>query len=361
MSKKQLKQSIITLLSLGLIFLANSILWGGADWNGPTANPPSGNIAAPVNVSSVAQDKAGDLAIGSGLNYWITKYYDSFALKNNAGQIKFVLGQDGHVGIGTDAPVGLLDVKKTVYKYQKTDVEEYYSCQVSKRCPCDIDHYKKECDEGFYAANLLNGLIYCYDCHDNDPYANTLYSTFALDPNWRIGFSVNDAGRLVIDGSILDTDSDDAVATKEYVDNKNHQCVSWLSPKANPAGLQAWSYPSHTNYYVQSLMINGENICADEDGCIIYMMQFTDANAVQWVIHETNMIFQFYFNNKWTSSIAVGADGQGTNGDGIRQYIGGYDYCDIIDDEVNYGENSKDSIILLDGHHVDRCFFRICD
>ncbi len=87
-------------------------------WTEPIATPPTcttGNPGcdAPLNVSSNAQSKAGDLNIGGGLKYWITKLGDSFALKNNAGLIKFILGQDGNVGIGTAAPSTLLEIYKT--------------------------------------------------------------------------------------------------------------------------------------------------------------------------------------------------------------------------------------------------------
>lgn len=116
---KQIKQYLIALLTLGLIFLANSIIWA---WTAPTADPPSSNVAAPINVSATAQTKSGNLNIGSGLNYWITKVGDSFALRNNSGQTKFILGQDGHVGIGVTAPSVDLEVAgKIKMNTQTTD------------------------------------------------------------------------------------------------------------------------------------------------------------------------------------------------------------------------------------------------
>ena len=33
-------------------------------WTGPTATPPAGNVAAPINISSTAQNKAGVLGLG---------------------------------------------------------------------------------------------------------------------------------------------------------------------------------------------------------------------------------------------------------------------------------------------------------
>lgn len=37
-------------------------------WTAPTATPPSSNVAAPINVSSTAQTKTGDLTISGKTN-----------------------------------------------------------------------------------------------------------------------------------------------------------------------------------------------------------------------------------------------------------------------------------------------------
>ena len=79
-------------------------------WQAPTANPPQEDLDEILTTSDQPQSKLGDLNIGPGLKYWITKLGDSFALKNDAGEIKFVLGQDGKVGIGTTAPGAKLHV-----------------------------------------------------------------------------------------------------------------------------------------------------------------------------------------------------------------------------------------------------------
>jgi hypothetical protein len=69
------------------------------------------SAAAPINTGSIAQFKAGDLAIGSNaVKYWLTQSGQSFALKNNAGAIKLIVGQDGNVGIGTTAPAHELTI-----------------------------------------------------------------------------------------------------------------------------------------------------------------------------------------------------------------------------------------------------------
>jgi hypothetical protein len=68
-------------------------------WDDPTKLPPQNNVLPPVNVSSTNQTKTGNLNIGSGLEYWITKDGDSFALKNSSNVENFILGQNGFTGI----------------------------------------------------------------------------------------------------------------------------------------------------------------------------------------------------------------------------------------------------------------------
>ena len=79
-------------------------------WQAPTANPPNEDLDEFLTTSDKPQSKLGDLNIGGGLKYWITKLGDSFALKNDAGEIKFILGQDGNIGIGTSTPAEKLHV-----------------------------------------------------------------------------------------------------------------------------------------------------------------------------------------------------------------------------------------------------------
>jgi len=247
MSPKYLKQSIITLLSLGLIFLANSVLWA---WTAPTANPPSGNISAPVNVSSVAQDKAGDLAIGSGLNYWITKYFDSFALKNNANQIKFVLGQDGHVGIGTDAPAAELEVKGNIKVSESNPVWTDLGDQGNSINSMAVYNYKLYIgqingyvksyngsawtdlgDRGAWVGSMAvyNNKLYIgqgdgfVQFYDGSAWTNlgdqgdSIYSVTVYNDKLYIGQGDGYVKELSYNGMI--NISNDTVATKGYVDN----------------------------------------------------------------------------------------------------------------------------------------------
>jgi len=93
-------------VSLGLCFVILA-------WSEPSQPAPNGNVAAPINTGSIAQTKAGDLSFKNGANAPYSIHMDggSFALKNNAGLLKLVVGQDGNIGIGTTTPIYKLDLR----------------------------------------------------------------------------------------------------------------------------------------------------------------------------------------------------------------------------------------------------------
>lgn len=84
----------------------------------PTASPPGGNVAAPLNISSVSQTKAGSLTLGptsvdtiltlsrSGavnpVNFRIGT--DSALVINQSGFDRLTINSSGNVGIGTTTP-----------------------------------------------------------------------------------------------------------------------------------------------------------------------------------------------------------------------------------------------------------------
>ncbi|MCD6412129.1 hypothetical protein J7K91_00360 [bacterium] len=106
MSKKFILLKFLLIVAFGVALVCFLVY----AWNPPAAPPPSLNVPPPINVGDMPQSKEGDLNIGKGLKYWITKLGDSFALKNNKGEIKFIVGQDGNVGISVVDPQEKLDV-----------------------------------------------------------------------------------------------------------------------------------------------------------------------------------------------------------------------------------------------------------
>lgn len=157
----QSKVSKATALSFGvlaMVFLIGIVVLA---WTEPSLAPPGGNVPAPINVGSTAQTKTGDLNIGGGLKYWITKVGDSFALKNNAGNIKFIVGQDGSVGIG-------------IFPAYKLDVNGFLNVRGNANI-CHLVSYTATsgatyCPSGYYSWSgvaLASGQILC--CKVDNP------------------------------------------------------------------------------------------------------------------------------------------------------------------------------------------------
>lgn len=116
MTKSELSSKTIPLSFGILVFLFVVGFYIFAAWTEPSQPPPGcpegdPGCDAPLNIGPSDQKKKGNLDIGGGtLAYWLTKLGESFALKNEAGEIKFILGQDGNVGIGTTNPSAKLTV-----------------------------------------------------------------------------------------------------------------------------------------------------------------------------------------------------------------------------------------------------------
>jgi len=93
-----------------------AICLGILAWSEPSATPPGGNVAAPINTGSTQQTKAGPLGIKlNDLGYWISQVGQSLAFFNsdssgNPKDARMVIGQDGNVGIGTAEPAKKLEV-----------------------------------------------------------------------------------------------------------------------------------------------------------------------------------------------------------------------------------------------------------
>lgn len=179
MLKKNLFHLLVTVTALSLVLIANGLVLA---WASPTANPPSGNVTAPLSISSVAQTKAGDLSIGSGLAYWLTKDGDSFALKNNAGLKKFILGQDGNAILKNNLLMeeGSLNIGGVI-KISNWDKQYHYISKIggtsNPRCACDTNANTEDCYSPFPAS--VGSPETCYDWFKDGgwPYSNKFTDT----------------------------------------------------------------------------------------------------------------------------------------------------------------------------------------
>lgn len=102
-------------ISLVFSVLAVSMIAGSVviAWTEPGTAPSGGNVAAPVNTSSAAQTKLGDLGFQSGASKPYAIHMDGASLSlvdGTSGSERFIIGQNGKVGIGTTAPSQLLEI-----------------------------------------------------------------------------------------------------------------------------------------------------------------------------------------------------------------------------------------------------------
>ena len=120
MNKNNLLKTIpLTLGVLTLSFLTGFCVFA---WDGPTADPPDGNVVSvPPSVSlapSAAQEDAS-----TDISIWINKTAAGDLLKLQSGGVtKFTVGDDARVGIGTPSPGGMLGLQ---------DVNTYIDVDVS--------------------------------------------------------------------------------------------------------------------------------------------------------------------------------------------------------------------------------------
>lgn len=78
----------LTVLVLGFL-LGASALSVLAQWSAPTQTPPAGNVPAPVNVGSSAQEKLGALSVN-----WMATGFSDIGLRFN-GKIQMIDGNQG--------------------------------------------------------------------------------------------------------------------------------------------------------------------------------------------------------------------------------------------------------------------------
>jgi len=83
----------VIIMAIASIFWVNGLILA---WTAPTAVPPAGNVAAPLNVGSTGQSKAGGLILNTG------------------GAATGLIVNSGNVGIGTAAPEQKLHIQGNV-------------------------------------------------------------------------------------------------------------------------------------------------------------------------------------------------------------------------------------------------------
>jgi len=154
-----------------LIFSIGIQALGAGAWTPPTAPPPGGNVAAPINAGSAGQTKIGGLILNTG------------SAPNG------LIVQNGNVGIGTMTPTANLDVKGTINTdnlLYLTDVNTSNSLQQRKA----IYNW----DGSFVVANVSNSGAWQKTNFSIDPTGNATFdgnTTFLSNVTARAGLTVN--------------------------------------------------------------------------------------------------------------------------------------------------------------------------
>ncbi|MBC7074457.1 tail fiber domain-containing protein, partial [Candidatus Parcubacteria bacterium] len=103
-------------VAFSLIFFLSILVY--AQWNPPSASPPSGNVPPPINVGSTNQAKTGKLGVqtsgvdsnyaltvGAGIKITNTTNQPTFYAEDRSSDpTPFIIDQNGNVGIGTTNP-----------------------------------------------------------------------------------------------------------------------------------------------------------------------------------------------------------------------------------------------------------------
>jgi hypothetical protein len=225
---------ITIILVLGLSISAQSLL---AAWTTPTASPPSNNVSPPLTEGVNDQVKAGSLGIAGDLYV-----FDNVILATSSG---------AKVGIGTAFPAHKLHV------YEKDPA-------FNGNAEIDIQSGGEPNDNSHWAIYnnrdaLDNSLRFW---HGNN------YLTILSNGNVGIGAD-NPSQKLDVNGKIrmqtqtANSDADDIVATKGYVDTKTSHTQSGC--QAFDAGQAGWQR-CPDGYYMVGLYSDNDDDYADSKG-----------------------------------------------------------------------------------------------
>lgn len=180
--------------------------------------------------------------------------------------------------------------------------------------------------------------------------------------------STDDTGATSVDANgdgVIDEAEKITVQSTSHP-NSYKGCIAASTPAgASSDKLRAWNavdYPTNA-IVVMNLVVDGESICADDDGCEFYLRQTKDNGDVQWFIGNTQALMINPTTRKMDITAQWGNNfghRQAINGDGTGEPVATYDYCTLIDDYPTVTP-SVDNLVLLDGNTVDRCYIKICD
>jgi hypothetical protein len=111
-------------------------------WTEPSASPPGGNVAAPLNVSDAPQVKRGSLILNTG-----------------GAEIGLIVAA-GNVGIGTGSrpPAGKFEIAGNRNFYIEIGTVDGHQ---TPRCSCDRYNNIRECEGSFETTHPVGNI--CYD------------------------------------------------------------------------------------------------------------------------------------------------------------------------------------------------------
>lgn len=277
MVKKIISALKVVALSL---FLAFGVSYVSA-WTAPTAVPPTGNVAAPINVSATAQAKAGKLTLG---------------------------------GLTTSD----ITVSGSVLKYTYTNSgnEQMTSSPLTPRCSCDVTLTGFDCG-GSFSTNTDEGAI-CYDYRDFNggmkirynrslsPQAGPIFSADPATGNVNIGggggtvkigtntTDVNVLGGLTTGGGIMMTSNNNIIATVGGA-KSNYGAITVQGDKGGYSGIH---FKGPGNKDAGTLMMSPS------------YSGFFDSTDTKWRMYVTDAIFASGYGKVYADDYYIAKTGK---------------------------------------------------
>jgi len=240
-------------LAAAVLALTLSAGYFALAWTEPSGTMPI-SVDGPITTGSESQTKAGSLSFTSGLT--VTSVGQSFALQANkapyAGNLNFVVGQDGNTGLGTATPAtgSKLHIVQNTYKYLDTIVESALpsvrladSEAGQKAYGILVDGSQLFIDSYSYADRFLNN----YGSH---------LLTIDADGNINIAKNLNVAGNI--------TGNKITANTELCVGSSCVNSVAWEAMQSSGSGGGGFLTD------IINIPTNGFSSCDRNDGCGSY-------------------------------------------------------------------------------------------